>query len=167
MKKKSFIVPRSTISAPFCNSKRTVCQGLTAPQAQRKVTELSFRLRGNTGEATGLHNPGKNRKSAIARARRWALHRDDLCRSPRRSFAATAYLAPGLGGGLGRGLGVAVTVADGVDVGVTVAVAVAIAVAVAVAVTVAVGVEVAVAVAVGVGVGVPVGTRNANTLLSA
>jgi hypothetical protein len=68
--------------------------------------------------------------------------------APRRSFAASAYRAPGLGGGVGRGLGVAR------DRGVGVGLGDGVGLDVAVAVGVEVGLDVTVAVAVGVGVGV-------------
>jgi hypothetical protein len=86
--------------------------------------------------------------------------------APRRSFAASAYRAPGLGGGLGRGLGVAWDLGVGVGLGVGVELTLAVAVgvevgldvtvAVAVGVGVDVGLEVAVAVDVGVAVAVAV-----------
>ena len=75
--------------------------------------------------------------------------------APRRSFAASTYRAPGLGGGVGRGLGVARNLGVGVGLGDGVGFAVAVAVGVDVGdgVTVPVGAAVGVTVGVGVGVG--------------
>jgi hypothetical protein len=56
---------------------------------------------GDTGEAAGLHNPGKNRKSRIARARRLALHRDELDDGPDDRLLLPLTLRPASAADLG------------------------------------------------------------------
>ena len=50
---------------------------------------------------SGLRNPGKNRKAAIARARRLALHRDDLDDGPEDRLLLPLTLRPASAADLG------------------------------------------------------------------